>query len=140
MASIISNRFFYNLIAGLLDLDTDTFKMAILNNTHSQDKDDDVWSDISANEVSGSNYTAGGETITTPAISQDDTNDKAVWDCDDVPWTNVTFTSGRYACVYDTTVADTICAIYDFGADKSPSGDDFTVQINTDGLLSLAQA
>lgn len=47
------------------DLNADTFKLALVNTAPSTSLATPVWADISSTEVSGTNYTAGGETLTT---------------------------------------------------------------------------
>jgi len=137
MASIVANRFLYNV---LNSISGHTIKAAILDNGYTPDKDDNVFSDVSVNEVSGTGYTAGGATLANISIAQDDANDKAWIDCDNLTWSEVTFTNGRYLVLYDTSASNNILSIYDFGADKSPAGDDFQVNVNALGLLSFSQA
>lgn len=58
-------------ILGDIDLNGSTIKMGLLNG-HTVDLTDDQWTDVSADEVSGTGYTAGGETITpTTSVVQD---------------------------------------------------------------------
>jgi len=140
MASGIYNRFKANLMSGAVNLDSggDTIKVALLDDNHSFVADHDTWSDVSANEISGTGYTAGGETLTNQSVTQDDTNDKAVFDADDVSWTSATFTA-YHAVLYDDTLAsdDLICSI-DFGGAKSVSNGTFTIQWDADGIITLS--
>ena len=137
MASIITNRFFYNCLNALSG---HTIKAAILANTYTPDVDHNTWADVSANEISSAGYTAGGQTLANLAVTQDDTGDKAVLDCDDLTWSGVTLTDARYLVIYDTSNADNIIAVYDFGTDQVITAGTFQVSINALGLLSLAQA
>jgi len=122
---------------GTLDLDTDTIKCALLDNGYTPDADDDVFSDVSGDELAATGgYTAGGATMAGLTIAQDDTGDKATWDANDVAWTSATFTA-RYAVIYDTTHANTIIAIIDFGADMSVSAGTFTITWNATGIVGL---
>lgn len=44
-----------------------------------------VWADVSATEYgSGAGYTAGGATLANKSVTQDNTNDRALFDADDV--------------------------------------------------------
>lgn len=57
------------------DWDTDTIKMALMGTGHSFNDAHDFWNDISANDYSSATgYTAGGETLTTRAITQTDSS------------------------------------------------------------------
>jgi len=138
MASGIYNRFKANLMNKEVDLEADTIKVALLDNNHSFNADDNTWSDVSANEISGTGYTAGGEELANKSVTQDDTNDKAVFDADDVSWTSATFTA-YHAVIYDDTLAsdDLICSI-DFGGAKSVSNGTFTIQWDSNGIITLS--
>lgn len=137
MASIITNRFFYNCLNAL---NGHTIKAAVLSSDYTPDKDDNVWSDVSANEISSAGYTAGGQALANLAITQDDTSDKAVLDCDDLSWSGITLTDARYLVLYDTSNSDNIICIYDFGTDQTITAGTWQVSINALGLLSLKQA
>lgn len=137
MASIITNRFFYNCLNALSG---HTIKAAVLSSDYTPDKDDNVWSDVSANEISSAGYTAGGQALANLAITQDDTSDKAVLDCDDLSWSGITLTDARYLVLYDTSNSDNIICIYDFGTDQTITAGTWQVSINALGLLSLKQA
>jgi len=123
-----------------IDLDTDTIKVALLANTYTPDIDAHTFfSDVSADEISGTGYTAGGETLANATVTQDNTNDRAAFDADDVVWANATVTA-RYAVIYkDTGTPSTspLIAYIDFGSDKSSSAADFTIQWNADGIFTL---
>ena len=138
MASGIYNRFKANLMNKEVDLEADTIKVALLDDSHSFNADNNTWSDVSANEISGTGYTAGGEELTNKSVTQDDTNDKAVFDADDVSWSSATFTA-YHAVLYDDTLAndDLICSI-DFGGAKSVSNGTFTIQWDADGIITLS--
>jgi len=137
MANLVYNRFMYNLMMGLVDLSTDTIKCALVTNAYTPDEDDDVWADVSGNEAAGAGYTANGKTLTSLTVTQDDNNDKGVFDADDVIWAVSTVTAA-YAVLYDDTLGndDLICLI-DFGGDKSTNGKDFTITWNADGIIVL---
>lgn len=140
MAHIIYNRFFANLMNKVVDLEADTLNIAIVKNTYTPNKDHNVWADVSANEVSGAGYDAGGKALSGKAVLQDDANDMATFDVTDPVWTSVTFTDGRYGIIYDVSASNNLICCIDFGADKNPSGDDtFTIQVNASGVLKLYQ-
>ena len=140
MADIIANRFFANILNKEIDLEVDTIKVALLTSSHTQDKDNSTWADVSANEVSGTGYTAGGATVANVSVTQDDANDQATVDADDTTWSSSTITA-RYAVYYDDTLTnDDIICIFDFVSDQSSSNGDFTLQVNASGLMALAQS
>lgn len=139
MADTIYNRFKANLMNKELDIGSggDTLKLALLTNAYTPNADHNVWADVSTNETSGTGYTAGGATLANQAVTQDDTNDRAKFDADDVTWSSSTITA-YYAVLYDDTVTgDPLIAVWDFGADKSSSAGDFTVQWHANGIILL---
>lgn len=140
MASVLFNGFKKKIMDGSIDLDTDTIKVALLAGTFVANVDSHTfWSDVKASEVTGTGYVTGGQALASKAVIQDNTNDKAMFDATDVTWPASTITA-RYAVLYkDTGTATTsplICC-FDFGADKSSSNGDFTIQWNTGGILTL---
>lgn len=138
MASGIYNRFFANLMNKVVDLTNDTIKVALLTSSHSFDPDHDTWSQVSTNEISGTGYTAGGATLSTKSVTEDDTNDLAKWDADPVTWSTATITA-RHAVIYDTTATNNLIASIDFGSDKTSTGADFTIDWHTDGILYIEE-
>jgi hypothetical protein len=119
-----------------LDLENDVIKVALMTSSYTPDKDTNTFDNTY--EVSGSGYVAGGATLASKIVTQDDTDDSAYWDAEDVTWANSTITA-RYAVLYDTTVSDTIIGVVDFGEDKSTTGEDFLIQWDEDGILSALQ-
>jgi hypothetical protein len=115
----------------------DTIKCALLTNAHSFDTDHNEWGEISANEASGAGYTTGGAIISNLVVTQDNVNNKAVFDADDVTWSSSTITA-KYAVLYDVTQGTNLIACFDFGSDYSSSNGNFTVQWNASGIITLS--
>jgi hypothetical protein len=139
MADVIYNSFKQKIMDGSIDLNTDTIKVALVTSSYtpSQDNHED-FADVT-NEVSGTGYTAGGQTLTNLTVSKDNTNNKSIFDADDVLWTNSTITA-RGAVVYKDsgTPSTSWLIIYlDFTTDKSSSASDFEIQWGTEGILNL---
>jgi len=138
MASGIYNRFKANLMKREVDLEADTIKVALLDNSHSFTATHNQWSEVSANELAnGNGYTTGGKTLANTSVTQGATT---AWDADDVAWTSATFTA-YHAVIYDDTLTndDLICTI-DFGGAQSVTGGTFTIQWNASGIITLATA
>ncbi len=141
MASGIYNRMKANLFSKLVDLTNggDIIKVALLDNSHTFDADNNTFADVSANELlsSGTGYTSSGETLANQAITQDNTNDLAKFDADDVQWVTATFTA-YHAVLYDDTLAgDDLIGSIDFGGAKSVTGGTFIIQWSTNGIVRL---
>jgi len=135
MASGIYNRFKANLMNKEIDLEADTIRVALLDNSHTFTATDNTWSQVSANEISGTGYTANGETLTSLSVTQAAT---ASWDAADSTWTTATF-SAYHAVVYDDTLVgnDLICS-FDFGGVQTVTAGTFTIQWNGSGIITLA--
>ena len=129
-----------NLMNGSIDLDTDTIKVALFTSSYTPNIDtDNDFADISANEISGTGYTAGGATLANKSVTADTTDDEGVFDADDVTWSTATITA-RYAVVYKSTgtpANDLLICYVDFGSNQSSSASDFTIQWNAEGIVNI---
>lgn len=118
------------LLDGEVDFSSDTaitYKIALYTSAATLDATTTAYT--VTNEVSGTGYTAGGETLTVVAPTTSGTT--AFVDFANVTWSAADFTA-RGALIYDSTTAGTpAVAVLDFGADKTSSGGDFVVQFPT---------
>ena len=112
-----------DFLGGVIDLDTDVMKIALYTSSATLDATTTVYS--ATNEVVGDGYTAGGNTLTGATISTSGTT--AFVDFSDTTWTTATITA-RGALIYDSSKSDKAVAVLDFGADKTSTAGDFTVQ------------
>ncbi len=78
------------------------------------------------NEVSGTNYTAGGNTLSIAAAPAS-SGTTAFLDFADTTWTDATITA-RGALIYKVGGTNPAVAVLDFGGDKTSTAGDFTVQ------------
>jgi hypothetical protein len=103
---------------------TDTMKIALYTNSATLNATTTAYS--ATNEVVGTGYTAGGNTLTGNAISS---NGTTAWiTFSDSSWTTATITA-RGALIYDSTKSNAAIAVLDFGADKVSTAGTFTVQM-----------
>jgi hypothetical protein len=137
MASFIYNSFKEYSMDGTVDLDGDTFKVALLTSAHSPDAANTQWSNISGNEVAdGNGYAAGGQTLQN--VSWARVGGTVTFDADDPVWSSATF-DASYAVIYDDTSAnDVLVALIDFGGQKSVSNGTFTVHFHDDGIFTVS--
>jgi hypothetical protein len=136
MASGVYNRFKANLMNKVVDLEADLIKVSLMDNSHAFTATNDVWTDVSTNELPTSGgYTAGGMALSSAAVTQAATTK---FDGDDTQWTSATFTA-YHAVIWDDTVAtdDLICS-FDFGGAKTVTSGTFTIQWHTNGIITLA--
>jgi len=78
-----------------------------------------------SNEVSGTNYTAKGNTLTRVDPSTSGTT--ALTDFADTTWSSSTITARGALIFNDSVSGDTSVLVLDFGSDKSSSSGDFTI-------------
>lgn len=140
MADVIQNNFKKLIMNGGIDLDSDTIKVMLLTSSHTQDQDTyDFIDDVSANQVTGTGYTAGGVALANKAVTADNTDNEGVFDADDASWSTSTITA-RYAAIYkDTGTPSTspIIAILDFGSNQTSTAGTFTITWGAEGILNL---
>jgi hypothetical protein len=136
----VVNNFKEQLLLKTIDCNSDSFKIALYSDAYAASQLDGADPAYSAtNEISGSGYTAGGESIGTPVVAQDDTNDRASWDDDgtDVAWTALATATIQRAILYDdTTVPKWQCIIWEIATNSN--GGDYTLQFAATGMLLLS--
>lgn len=135
------NNYKLAAISGTIAPSSDTIKAALLTSSHTSNLDTQkFFGDVNANEASGTNYTAGGVTLGSKTLTEDDTNDRGVFDAADAAWTNVSFASARYLCIYKSTgnnATSPIMAILDLGSNQVMTGANFTVQFDAAGVFYI---
>jgi len=103
-----------------------TFKIALYTSAAGLGADTVAY--ITAGEVAGTGYTAGGITLvnTDPVVS----GTVGYTDFSNVAWTTATFTA-RGALIYNSTNGNKAVAVLDFGGDKDVSNGTFTISFPT---------
>ena len=105
----------------------DTFKLAMYDNNASFDASTTAYT--ATNEVSGTGYSAGGGTLT--RIDPSSSGTTAFTSFSDLTFSTATVTA-RGALIYnDTASGDPTVIVLDFGADKTSTAGDFTIQFPT---------
>ena len=130
----------------------DSFKLALY--TSSATIDANTTSYTASNEVTGTNYTAGGGALTNSGVTASNTNASAgtgFTSFSTLTFSNATITA-RGALIYNTTpsangTANTtltnaaVCAL-DFGSDKTSTAGDFSIifptAANTTAIIRIA--
>ena len=104
----------------------DTFKIALFTSSATLGAATTAYS--TSNEVSGTGYTAGGNTLTNVTPSSSGTT--AFTDFADTTWSSATITA-RGALIYNSTDSNKAVVVLDFGSDKTSTNGDFTIQFPT---------
>jgi len=138
MASFFYNSAKAEIVGGVQDLDTNTFRIMLLTASYTPNIDSHTTRADLTNEVSGTGYTAGGQALAGVSLSVDNANDRAVWDANDPTWTTATITGARYGAVYKSNggaaSGDPLTLLIDFGAAYSSVAEDFVIQLPASGL------
>jgi len=115
----------------------DTFKLAMYTSSATIDANTTAYT--ATNETTGTNYTAGGGTLTNGGVTASNTSTSAgtgYTTFSNLTFTNATVTA-RGALIYNTTpsangtanttLTNAAVAALDFGADKTSTAGDFTI-------------
>tara|TARA_R100000152_G_C6770611_1_gene196850 strand:- start:315 stop:746 length:432 start_codon:yes stop_codon:yes gene_type:complete len=104
-----------------------TFKIALYTSSASLGASTTAYT--TSNEVSGTNYTAKGNTLTRVNPSLDGTT--AITDFADTTWSSSTITARGALIFNEDTTGDTSVLVLNFESDKSSSSGDFTIAFPT---------
>jgi len=122
----LCTSFKVDLLAGNMDFTAgtgDTFKMALYTSSATLGPTTTAYS--ATNEISGTGYTAGGNTL---IVSQSPTSGgtTAFISFSNTTWNSASFTC-RGALIYNSSDSNKAVAVFDFGSDKTVVGGTFTV-------------
>jgi hypothetical protein len=116
----------------------DTFKIALYTSSATLGATSTAYS--TTNEVSGTGYTAGGNTLTVSQVPTS-TSTTAWLDFADTTWSTATITANG-ALIYNSTQTNRAVAVLAFGGDKTSTAGDFTIQFptadSTNAILRIA--
>lgn len=116
------NTFKQDVMLGVHDLDTDVIKLALYTSSATLSAATTAYT--TSNEVVGTGYVAGGNTLTGVTVTLD--GSVAVVGITDSVWSNSTITA-RGALIYNSSKSNKAIAVLDFGSDKISSSGSFTV-------------
>lgn len=89
------------------------------------------YENVSAYEVSGTGYTAGGKALSNVQVEMDQTANVARLKADAVTWTGLDVGTPSHAILYD--IAGTLMCYWELGV--ASNGNDYTLQFNTQGII-----
>jgi hypothetical protein len=143
MPSLLYGNFLLKALNKEIDFDSDTIKVALLTSSYTPNQDThDYFNDVSTYEVSGTGYTAGGNTLASKTATYDSGTNVIVLDAADTTWASSTITA-RYAVVYDSTGTASTSALIgyvDFGSDQSSTNGNFTITWDSTGIVRITVA
>jgi hypothetical protein len=139
ISQAMCSSFKQQLFLGEHDLDTDIIKIALYTSAATLGASTTAYTTSNEVSSSGTNYTAGGNTLTGATVSLSGTT--AFVDFSDTSWSSATITA-RGALIYNSSKSDKAIAVLDFGSDKTSTNGTFTVQMPaataSDALIRIA--
>lgn len=124
-----------------LDTGGDDLRCMLVDSTRAPVKASDITTvDIDDNEVTGTNYTAGGFDMSNQVITL--SAGSLMFDADDCSWSQsgAGFSDARYAVVYyytGTPANDRVICYADLGGDVGNVSGDLTLEMNAAGIWVL---
>ena len=135
--AIVLNNFKEQLMLKSIDCVNDAFKVALYSVAlASPDGADIAYS--ATNEIVASGYTATGEDVSVPVVTQEDALDLGKWDDDgsNITWTNLATATILEARLYDNTTATKwILILWEIATNSN--GANYSLNFNADGIMTL---
>jgi hypothetical protein len=122
----LTNSFKEQLLLGEHDLATDVLKIALYTSDAVLGPDTTVYS--TANEITGTGYTAGGEILVNVSVNLG--NGVAYVSFDNPTWLATTFTT-RGALIYNSSKSNKSIGVLNFGLDQTTLSQNFQLQLPT---------
>jgi hypothetical protein len=119
------------LYEGIHDLIDDTIKIALFNANADLTASTTVYS--TNQEVTGTGYTAGGNTLTGATVRSSGTT--AYVSFDNTSWSSASFTC-RGALIYNSSKANRSVAVLNFGSDKIVANGTLTIEFPSNDVTS----
>lgn len=133
ITSALCNSFKQEILEGV-HASTDTYKVALYTDAATLSASTTAYS--ATNEVSGTGYTAGGETLS--GYTTGLTGSTAYLTFSDPAWSNSTITA-RGCLIYNSSKSNKAVAVFDFGSNIQSVAGTFTIDFPAAGAGSLIQ-
>ncbi len=132
---------------GAVNLQSLTLKMMLVTGTYTPNQNThDFRDDLGATEVSGTNYTAGGNTLATVTVNLDGSGNITIDANDPASWLQSAsgFSNARRAIIYiargGASSADELVAYSnDFGADLGNVAANLDITLSASGIITSAR-
>ena len=122
----LTTSFKKEILLGQHNLESNTLKIALYTALATLDENTTEYT--TTNEITGTGYTAGGETLSGVSVSTSGLI--AYVSFDNVVWDPASFTA-RGALIYNASVSNKSIAVLDFGSDKRTTTK-FTIEVPPD--------
>ena len=146
MANVVPYSFAQELLKGAHDFINNTIKIALYEagSGAPYSVSSTTYSSGTANQVSGTGYTTGGNTLGSPVVANQ--TNVATLTFAQSQWTSATF-GAAFGVIYNNSASDKLVVVLDFGGTKSCSNGTFTITFpstssgspaGTDSLISIS--
>ena len=146
MANVVPYSFAQELLKGNHDFVNDTIKLALYSagSGAPYTVSSTTYTSGTANQVSGTGYTTGGNTLGSPVVANQ--TSVATLTFAQTQWTTATF-GAAFGVIYNNSASDKLVVVLDFGGTKSCSNGTFTITFpstssgspaGTDSLISIS--
>jgi len=126
-----------SLFGGEVNYEADVIKAMLLTSSYVVNQDTHRYvADVSAAELSGAGYTAGGLQVTSKTVTYDAANNRVKLTCDNLQWTGTTWLDVKYLVFYDADSGALLCYV-DFETVQSTNNSPFTYLVPADGILTM---
>ena len=142
MANVVPFSFAQELLKGTHNFTSNTIKLALYT-ANPYTTASTTYTVGSANQVSGTGYTTGGNTLGSPVVANQ--TNVATLTFAQTQWTSATF-GAAFGVIYNNSASDKLVVVLDFGGTKSCSNGTFTITFpstssgtpaGTDSLISI---
>lgn len=128
-----------NAFLGKINYTGHDIYVMLLTDLYTPDQDTHEFvDDVSANEVEGTGYTAGGKLLTGKTLTYDAPTNTLKFDANDPTWTESTI-EAHYAVIYDGYEAleadQPILGYVNFGENRNSNNGEFKIQWHANGVL-----
>lgn len=142
---VVYGAFFNQLGQKAIDIDSDTLKAMLVGSSYTPNQDTHAFKSDVTNEVTGTNYTAGGVTLGSVTWTYNTSTNTWLLDCADISFgtapSGAVVTGARRAVIYDGTPGSDatrpLIGYVDFGSDLSGTLTDPITITTASGLLSI---
>ena len=126
MTNVVPYSFAQELLKGAHDFINNTIKIALYEagSGAPYSVSSTTYSSGTANQVSGTGYTTGGNTLGSPVVAYQ--TNVATLTFAQSQWTTATF-GAAYGVIYNNSASDKLVVVLDFGGTKSCSNGTFTI-------------
>jgi hypothetical protein len=133
------NKFIQNVGSGIINLETDTFKVALVGPGYTFDPASELYSQIPGGLPQANGYNYGGSNLVNPTFTYQSTGTK--WSADNLAFSATGGDIGPAlgAVIYDVTAGNKLCCYINFGTPQTiTSGNHLLLYFSTDGIVKFS--